>query len=321
MIAFTEYNSARHLQRKLVALSEDIHGRRQWSLRECFYINMGGYAISQRNDSNGRATVHLWQESFIHLLQQDPSSVLPQLLSDDEIADRSKSDVFTKTVILIQVCYFCITLFTRWSKQLPVTPLEVATIAYAACSVFSYGLFLYKPQGATVVAMVAHCNTMLPDPLLLVLDTELSGHRISLLDPIENGNVSIAWTPQAHRLYSMILSLISALFGAVHLAAWTSTFPTTIERSIWRVATVISMVVFAMAFASTWLRSGNEMSDTAKLGTRTIMNSIDDIIAIELMVTYPLARLVLIVEMFRSLAYLPPEAFIATWTSNVPHFG
>lgn len=36
---------------------------------------------------------------------------------------------------------------------------------------------------------------------------------------------------------------------------------------------------------------------------------------------YLVTRLALVVEMFRGLAYLPTEMFIATWTANVPHIG
>nr|OQO22422.1 hypothetical protein B0A51_13240 [Rachicladosporium sp. CCFEE 5018] len=265
---------------------------------------MGGYAISQRGDSENREIVHLWQASFVHSLEQDPASVLPQLLSDDEIADRSKSDFFTKTVVVFQICYFCITLFTRWTKQLPVTPLEVATIAYTTCSIFTYSLYLYKPQGATIVAMVAHCDTKLPEPLSLVLKGELVSTRTSILQPIGNGDHPPG---VAGGLGAELMLLTSALFGAVHLAAWDSTFPSTIERWIWRVAAMITM----LALAPAWLWSSLDDTGTRDKSTMLIMP----------MVVYPLARLVLIVEMFRSLAYLPPDAFIATWTSNVPHFG
>jgi len=36
---------------------------------------------------------------------------------------------------------------------------------------------------------------------------------------------------------------------------------------------------------------------------------------------FAFARLFIIVEALRSLAYLPPGAFLATWTSNLPHVG
>jgi len=35
---------------------------------------------------------------------------------------------------------------------------------------------------------------------------------------------------------------------------------------------------------------------------------------------YIAARLFILVELFRTLFYLPPDAFTSTWTSSIPHF-
>lgn len=36
-------------------------------------------------------------------------------------------------------------------------------------------------------------------------------------------------------------------------------------------------------------------------------------------IVYILARLALLVETFRALAFLPPDAYVSTWVSNVPN--
>jgi hypothetical protein len=36
-------------------------------------------------------------------------------------------------------------------------------------------------------------------------------------------------------------------------------------------------------------------------------------------IVYVLARLFLIVEMFRILCFLPPDAYLSTWATNIPH--
>jgi hypothetical protein len=38
-----------------------------------------------------------------------------------------------------------------------------------------------------------------------------------------------------------------------------------------------------------------------------------------MVLVYILARLFLIVELFRCLFFLPPSAFVSTWVSSVPH--
>ena len=44
-----------------------------------------------------------------------------------------------------------------------------------------------------------------------------------------------------------------------------------------------------------------------------------DVVVTVLMTLYILARLFLMVEIFRTLCFLPPEAYVATWASNIPH--
>jgi hypothetical protein len=34
---------------------------------------------------------------------------------------------------------------------------------------------------------------------------------------------------------------------------------------------------------------------------------------------YMVARLILLVETFRTLVFLPPDAFVSTWVSNIPN--
>lgn len=40
-----------------------------------------------------------------------------------------------------------------------------------------------------------------------------------------------------------------------------------------------------------------------------------------MMAVFILARLFITVEVVRSLAFLPPDAFISNWTANIPHIG
>jgi hypothetical protein len=39
------------------------------------------------------------------------------------------------------------------------------------------------------------------------------------------------------------------------------------------------------------------------------------------LVPYILARFFLLVEVFRTLCFLPPDAFVDTWSGSLPHFG
>ncbi|OQN97259.1 hypothetical protein B0A48_16801 [Cryoendolithus antarcticus] len=111
--ALQQYRAAKRLQRKLHSLDDGVYDGRQWSLGECFYVNMGGYAVSLREDAKPRQARQLWAKSFIYLLTREPSLVLPKLLNHAELADRSKRDVFTRSIILLQISFFVATLVSR----------------------------------------------------------------------------------------------------------------------------------------------------------------------------------------------------------------
>ncbi|KAJ7700382.1 hypothetical protein B0H17DRAFT_890771, partial [Mycena rosella] len=61
------------------------------------------------------------------------------------IIDKSKGDVFSKGVALAQALWFVIQCLARIHQHLPVTELEVATLAFAVVNVFVWLLWWAKP--------------------------------------------------------------------------------------------------------------------------------------------------------------------------------
>ncbi|RDB27421.1 hypothetical protein Hypma_004303 [Hypsizygus marmoreus] len=66
-------------------------------------------------------------------------------ITEEEIQDRSKGDILTKGLILLQSGWFIIQFVARCIEQLPSTELEVLTIAFAVLSIGTYGLWWNKP--------------------------------------------------------------------------------------------------------------------------------------------------------------------------------
>lgn len=66
-------------------------------------------------------------------------------ITDDEINDRSKDDIFTKCIILIQTTWFILQFLSRTAKHLPTTQLEVVTSAYAVLNFMTYAFWWHKP--------------------------------------------------------------------------------------------------------------------------------------------------------------------------------
>jgi hypothetical protein len=120
-----------------------LHSRRQhqWTLTHGFYASMGGFVID-RQDSGG-SCITLTVEGVKHLLKNDPD-VIPDI-SKDSIMDHSKADGVAKALQLVQVSWFCINCACRRAQGLPLSLLEIYTLAHATCMLVVYLIWLKKP--------------------------------------------------------------------------------------------------------------------------------------------------------------------------------
>ena len=111
----------------------------------------------------------------------------------------------------------------------------------------------------------------------------------------------------------------SMLFGAIHIAGWNLFFPTQVEKTLWRCASVyttaLSIVVLVdvlLGELAVFMFSGllrEDIIPSFETGASTFIS-----------VLYILARLLILVQAFRLLVYLPVDAFLSAWTANIPHF-
>ncbi|KAK0244070.1 hypothetical protein EDD85DRAFT_784563 [Armillaria nabsnona] len=75
------------------------------------------------------------------------AKVLQELknIRDDSIKDRSKSDITTKAITVIQLIWFITQCIGRHAQNLPVTLLEISTLAIATLSIILSLLWMNKP--------------------------------------------------------------------------------------------------------------------------------------------------------------------------------
>jgi hypothetical protein len=70
-----------------------------------------------------------------------------ELPAEEDIDDRSKADLFTKAFASAQCLWLVIQSIARASAELPITQLELATMAFVACALLMYILWWNKPFG------------------------------------------------------------------------------------------------------------------------------------------------------------------------------
>ncbi|KAJ7037590.1 hypothetical protein C8F04DRAFT_952416, partial [Mycena alexandri] len=102
-----------------------------------------------------------------------------RLVEEADIRDRSKGDALSKGVAIVQALWFMTQCFARLSQHLPITELEVATLAFAIVSIFIRLLWLWKPLDVQRSIIVAASSSIVSDPPAAA-DTRLTSRMARL---------------------------------------------------------------------------------------------------------------------------------------------
>ena len=115
------------------------------------------------------------------------------------------------------------------------------------------------------------------------------------------------------------IGLSGTIFGGIHFAAWSFQFPSAIERLLWRIGCCI-LVGFPMAMTA--LYCGYTHYSRVEGSTKeSRANNVLRRFGYLTIPIYLLARIYLMVEVFRSLAYSEPSIFAeVNWPSAIPHY-
>jgi len=154
---------------------------------------------------------------------QNPSSETT-LITKQDIEDRSKTDAFTKIFAIAQASWLIVESIARISSGLPLSLLELATIAYIIPAAVMYGFWWEKPFGVEHITVIHHYSGTGPesDPWA----------KTSLIDNVIEdvlGVSSESWKQ------NLAFYTVATLFSAVHLGAWNWEFPSPVARLLWRI--------------------------------------------------------------------------------------
>lgn len=129
--------------------------------------------------------------------------------------------------------------------------------------------------------------------------------------------------PRDERKISAFIALTGVVFGAVHCAAWFFTFPSVVERQMWRVGSLVTvgipLIFLAMMMPTDGILKPHNTHFTK--GTKGFIRTriVSQMFKI-LLPTYGLARLTLVVGALISVRSLPSGAYDSVeWTTFIPH--
>ena len=319
----------------------------QWSTTHGFFIAMGGFHLfrhsSEEMSNDGRyisqeddEPLHPLQASdLVHCNGYYESFVMP---TKAEITDKGKSDWLAKSLVLLQTSWFVIQCIARGIKHLPVTHLEIVTLAYAAMNFVIYTFWWNKPLNFNRPVRVfrksesGDTQTQVTEPISegwkLTWDAFIEGLAtiLGFIAGGQDGDVNLTREDRVPRFWAnstgsdhvivadMIVLVVGVCFGAIHCIAWIFPFPTHIELLIWRVSSVAITAVpiyIPLMFLLAILANSMDFEFT----TIAVVSSV-----LPAGILYILARAVTLVLAFTSLRDLPPGAYETVyWTTFIPH--
>jgi hypothetical protein len=276
---------------------------------------------SLESESSGTEDVVLYLNA-IQLYVAMQIGIIKQLPQYDEqtILNLSKSSAGVKVYALAQVGVFLYRIIKRYAKQLPISQLEMAVFAFCLCCCCAYCFYWSKPQSVMEPIDIPKGAGDPPRPVLEV-DINLlrcfgstnfmkttfvppfSTVKREPTSPIGNeamdGVFFLNGGVQTH--YAEFAAVFTGvIFGALYFMAWSFPFPSKVESLMWKISTSLTAggpLLYAIA--------NNIMTGHDKGGIR------QTIILYSVVIFYLVARLFLIVEMFRTLRFLPTSAFAA----------
>jgi hypothetical protein len=260
---------------------------------------------------------------------------LPEI-TEKEILDKSKGDAFAKGLAVVQVLWLIVQVISRAAKGLPISQLEIAVLAFSACAVLIYALLWYKPQNVGAPTYVkkplrgeryrdSRSLTWFISSLPLL--GRIFGHDVIHDDSTIPNDVCYPQGPfaiEAHAVSYLNMGLVigGTIFGAIHFLAWGFQFPSYTDTLLWRISAITCTGALPGYYVSFFYREFVEASspNSIILKLLALISSVLSFgLVICLFIVYIFARLCLIVLVVRSLFCLPPEAFLSTWSSQIPH--
>ena len=251
--------------------------------------------------------------------------------TEEEIKDKGKSDWLAKSLVLLQTSWFVMQCIARAVERLPVTHLEIVTLAYAAMNFVIYVFWWNKPLNVNRPVRVYRKSSVeetISEARRLASETNGFETILDFIVSDQDGKVNLRHEDRVPRFWAnsvendyitadLIMLGVGVCFGAIHCIAWHFSFPTHAELSIWRISsvamTVVPFYIPLTLLLAGWLEDmGFEIGGT--------IGSISALSIFPAGILYILARVLTLALAFTSLRDLPHGAFDTVhWTTFIPH--
>ncbi|KAK6437925.1 hypothetical protein LTR95_005873 [Oleoguttula sp. CCFEE 5521] len=248
-----------------------------WSIMHAFFADMGGFVL--REPSPNASLAPRFKDIPIDAVQilwlAEKGHVHWPDISEEQIRDKNKADGFARLLTVIQIVWFGISCLGHAAQRLPISCLELGTIAYVFCTIPTFLFWSNKPLDAETVEII-HATTSMADILAQSDSKEATLYNFTPLDFINppqglsllslfwdgfgypflqrtNDKRPAATLPNRKATPPRGLSALELAVGAfiglgytgIHIIRWNFHFPTDVELLLWRISgcIIVGMVV------------------------------------------------------------------------------
>jgi hypothetical protein len=253
------------------------------------------------------------------------------VITEEDICDRSKSDAFTKVFAFIQCAWLVTQCSTRAAVGLPLTELELMTLAFIVAALVMYGFWWYKPFDVQRATML-----LCPDKKAIEIRSRLGQNskrrkqeRQENIPDIESimqylmGPFAI--TDFSENRISMVLqnfmfTTTGVVISGLHILAWSWSFPSYTIRILWRVFSVAAMCSLPAPFILALAVSLINRYDAYLKGIDYLLYFVV-VLVLACIAVYVISRLGLIVLVFYCFSSMPAAVYeTLNWNTIFPHF-
>ncbi|KAG2035036.1 hypothetical protein BDR03DRAFT_923490 [Suillus americanus] len=298
-----------------------------WTQTHSFFVLMGGFMLYV----DEKPYCPLQPDHMLKLIRE--GCIDAPMLTANEINDKSKGNVISKGLVVLQVTWFVMQFITRIIYHLRITQLEVGTFIFAVFSFLTYAMWWNKPLDVRYSHPVywksresrPEDHIIVPDPDELVQlgiwapvlrpVIELLGFLIAVPASrklrVRTLDGSVDHEDSDKVVLTCTVKLLETIFGVMHCMAWSFHFPTHQEQVLWRICAVGLTCGPFLFVVVLFILNALEIS----------LASFIQVFVLCIML-YIAARATFLVLMFTTLRDLPhgSDVFdVVRWTSLVPH--
>ncbi|GJE87867.1 hypothetical protein PsYK624_039510 [Phanerochaete sordida] len=153
-MAIMEFAEARQVRKNFADVLLPPEAR--WNLTHAFFAMMGGFTLvkPRTNGTPGYDNIGAVYPGALYKLAK-AGRVDLSLITEEVIKDKSKGDLISKGFVVLQTTWFIIQIIARFIQHLPVSELEIVTLAFAVLNFLTYGFWGHKPIGvSTPISLV-----------------------------------------------------------------------------------------------------------------------------------------------------------------------